>query len=453
MIKLKDLKIGMQLKIGLAVVYALVLLLGGMAWFQADSLWNQTKGLYDHPLQVSRSAREIKLNIALMSRGMKELMLTGSDSEREEIIQGINTIEAYVNREFENLFNRYLGPRKDVDEAYTAFRRYVSIIGETIRLLRQGNVTEAKNRIKSAGVGSRKAEMVLQQIQDVLDFQEKRGAKFYLDSLKHKDELSLGLAIMLGAILMILGGAGYFMLGSIRDPLTELTSVTDQYQRGNLDARSRYESANEIGHLANAFNALLDTVRMEMRVNQSAGKIAAVMLREEELRSFCRELLKALLEHTGSQVGAVYLLNARGSEFEHYESIGLSAAGHASFSALGHEGEFGAALAAHEIRRIRDIPADTRFTFSAVTGDLPPREIITIPILSGRDVGAMISLANVRNYDDSAIRILNDVWSVMTARLNGVLAFRKVLEFSEKLESQNQDWSSRRENCRYRRMN
>lgn len=37
--KLKDLKIGTQLRFGLGGIFVLVLLLGGQAWFQAESLW------------------------------------------------------------------------------------------------------------------------------------------------------------------------------------------------------------------------------------------------------------------------------------------------------------------------------------------------------------------------------------------------------------------------------
>ena len=120
-------------------------------------------------------------------------------------------------------------------------------------------------------------------------------------------------------------------------------------------------------------------------------------------------------------------------------AIGLGETVRRSFSATALEGEFGAALAMGRIRRITDIPPDSRFTFSAVSGSFVPREILTIPIFAGQETIAMISLASVRSYSDSAIRLVNDILSTMTARLNGVLAFRKVREFSEKLEFQNRE--------------
>lgn len=117
-------------------------------------------------------------------------------------------------------------------------------------------------------------------------------------------------------------------------------------------------------------------------------------------------MLKVLLQHTGSQLGAVYLLNEAKTEFEHFESIGLAVAGRASFSAEGREGEFGAALASRRIERITDIPADARFAFATVSGEFQPREIITIPILADHSVVAMVSLASIQSYTEPALRLI-----------------------------------------------
>ena len=43
--KLKDLKISTQLQAGIGVILLLVALLGATAWFRANSMWQETKGL------------------------------------------------------------------------------------------------------------------------------------------------------------------------------------------------------------------------------------------------------------------------------------------------------------------------------------------------------------------------------------------------------------------------
>jgi signal transduction histidine kinase/DNA-binding response OmpR family regulator len=238
-------------------------------------------------------------------------------------------------------------------------------------------------------------------------------------------------------ILLLSGVVIWLLIKGIKAPLVELTAVTEQFQRGKMDGRSRYVSANEFGSLSTAFNVMAETIQKEMHISMNSAQLAGVMLREDEIHAFCREMLKALLQHTGSQMGAVYFLNEAKTTFEHFYSIGLGASGHAAFSATALEGELGTALASRRIQRITDIPADTHFAFAAVSGDLMPREILTIPVLSDHTVSAVISLASVHAYDASAIRLVDDIWSVLTARMNGVLAFRKTSELADRLAKKN----------------
>jgi len=443
--KLKDLKIGTQLKIGTCAILVFVALLGVTAWFQANSLWQETKGLYDHPLQVRRALGELTFDILSMHREMKSLILSENEQERQFVIQGIDTHEAAAARQFDILYDIYLGPRRDIEEAHNAFVQWKSIREETIRLFRAGKTAEAARRTKSGNVGGDHVEKLLKEVQDISDFSRNRGDQFYQGAEKKKGDLMMQLGMVFGAILLLTLGVGFLLLKGIREPLQELTSAADRFGRGELDARSRYASANEFGKLSTAFNALVETVQTEWQGKESAARIAGAMLQEEELHAFCRELLKGLLEHTGSQVGAVYLPNEQKTAFDHFESIGLAPAGRASFSAAGLEGEFGAALATGQIQRLTDIPADSRFTFATVGGDFQPREIITIPIPGNGGIAAVISLAGVRSYPAPAVRLVNDVWSVMTARLNGVLASGKIRLFAEQLEQQNQQLQAQQE--------
>jgi hypothetical protein len=62
--KLKDLKIGTQLRFGMGAILVFVALLGATAWFQADSLWQETKGLYEHPLQTAEPSTNSHLTFS-----------------------------------------------------------------------------------------------------------------------------------------------------------------------------------------------------------------------------------------------------------------------------------------------------------------------------------------------------------------------------------------------------
>jgi methyl-accepting chemotaxis protein len=350
----RDLKIGVQMRIGLGIILVLVVLLGVVAWLQADGMWQETQGLYEHPLTVRRALGELTADILTIHLGMSDLVSAENDSERQEAKQSIDAREADANRQFAVLYDRYLGPSVDIDAANNAFVRWKAIREETIRLLRAGEVAEAKDRTRLTGVGGRQREEIMGYVQKISDFSKNRGDQFYLAAQEKRGALRRQLLIVLVAIVLVSLGVGYLILRGVRRPLKELTFATEQYRHGNLDARSRYASANEFGALAASFNDLAGTVQTNAQSRQKAARIAAVMLSEEEPRSFCRELLKALLQDTGSQVGALYLLNEAKTDFEHFESIGLATGGRESFSAAELEGELGAALATRQIQRITE---------------------------------------------------------------------------------------------------
>lgn len=436
---LKDMKIGTQLRISLGVIFLLVSILGAMAWLQADSLWLQTKGLYEHPLAVRRALGELRSDILSIRLELRDLAMVENDDGKQTIIQNISEYTANANRQFDNIYKSYLGPRADVEAAQSEFVRWKALVDENVRMIQAGKNIKVINDFRNNAIITSQRQQLIDSIEKISDFAFNRGNRFYRDAQKENQELRIRLGVMLGTILLLLIFIGYLMMKGIREPLKELALLAEEYRSGNMDVRSSYASANEFGMLSGAFNALAETVQAEFSGRENSAAVAGVMLQEDELRPFCREMLKALLQQTGSQVGAVYLLDSGKKVFEHFESIGMAAGKRASFSAESSEGEFGAALATRQIQHVKDIPEDSVFSFVTVNGDFKPREIITIPILSDQEVVAIVSLSGVRAYGEPALRLVSDIWPVMTARLNGVLVLQQIRDFSSRLERQNSE--------------
>lgn len=435
--KFNDLKIGIRLALGLGCILAFVILLGIVAYIQEESVWQETKGMYEHPLQVRRAIDEIGVDVLSMHRDMKDMILSDNETERENISQDIDTYEAGALFEFNVLYDRYLGSKSDIDTLYADFVKWRTTRERTIELLNEGNIEEAIARVKPNGTGGADVTRIMNDLSVISDFALKRGDQFYQDAEQHKNDLILNLILLTMIILLLSLLISYYLLIGIRNPVKELTAVSARYQMGDFDARSRYVSKNEFGELSTSYNTLVETIQKEMKSKENAARISEVMLTEEELLPFCHELLKTLLQYTNSQVGAIYLLNTEKTEYSLLDSIGLCSSCRASFSASNLEGEFGTALATRQIQQIKDISEDTPFVLSTVSGDIRPREIVTIPIPGGKDIIALISLASVDNYSEESIRLIHDISDILTARFNGVIAFSKNQEISKSLESQN----------------
>lgn len=435
---LKDIKIGTQLRIGFGVIFLLVVLLGSMAWIQAESLWQSTEGLYEHPFTTRRALGELQIDVLSIRVEFRDLMLS-DNIQGKQAEENVEVYIANANRQFDILRKSYLGPVVDINMAQDHFIKWKTVIKENIGLVKAGKRAEAIANAKESGSIGVQREQMMEHLNKISVFALNKGNQFYKDAQKKNQELRVQLSILLGAILLIMVSVGYWLMKGIKEPLKELALLAEQYRNGNLDARSSYESANEFGMLSGSFNALAETVQAEFTGRENSAAVANVMLEEDELNPFCRELLKALLQQTGSQVAAIYLLDDQKNTFVHFESIGMAADKRISFSATNCEGEFGAALATLQIQHIKDIPDDSIFGFSTVSGDFRPKEIITIPILSDQDVVAVVSLSGIRTYSEAALRLVNDIWPVMTARLNGVLVLQQIRAFSSKLERQNSE--------------
>lgn len=68
--------------------------------------------------------------------------------------------------------------------------------------------------------------------------------------------------VFMGAVLaLILAGAiGYYLARNIAMNIVHVADVAQQAAAGNLHARARLESDDEVGHMAKAFNAMLDRI-------------------------------------------------------------------------------------------------------------------------------------------------------------------------------------------------
>ncbi len=286
------------------------------------------------------------------------------------------------------------------------------------------------------GVGGRQAEAVLAAIATISDFSRERGDRFFAEAQAQHQTQYIVLGVIGGLIVVATVIISWTLIRRIRRPLADLQSATERFHGGDLEARSAYTAHDEFGELAASFNAMAAGIQTRTRLGEDAADLAGVMLREDELQAFCRGVLESLMQHTRSQAAAVYLLSADGASLDHYESIGLGPDARRSFAVGDLEGEFGAAVASRRIQH-GEIPADTRFTLVSTAGAFLPREIVTVPVLSEDRVVGVVSLVSVHAYAEADLRLVQDVWSVLTARLNGVLVFRQVREFAARLEEQN----------------
>ncbi len=437
--RLRDLTIATQLRLVVALILLLVALLGGVAWWQASAIWAGTASLYDHPFKVRVATAALQADVLGIHRSLKDVVLATDDAEVTRAQGEMDAYEVDGFRQLDIIDDRYLGAPDELVALRHEFAAWRAIRDETVRLARAGQREEAAARTKPGGIGRAHVEKLDALLRGVDTTVQKNAERFFLEVKARKEAMALELAAVLVAILLLAAVLGMVLVRAISGPLEVVKAAAERFSAGDLGARSHFSSENELGRLSASFNTLADNLQARVRLGEHVAEVAAVMLRETELRAFCREVLATLMKATGSQLGAFYLLNARRTAYEHLESIGLGDRARASFAADLREGELGLAVATRKLQRTTEIADDTRFAFATAGGELVPREIVTLPVLEGSVVEAVVSLGALRAYDAAAVRLLETVQDTLTARLQGVLAHRKLRDFAERLEEQNRE--------------
>jgi len=435
----RGMKIKTQLSLGFGFVLVCLVALGAIAWRQSNQIAERTTDLYEHPLMVSRALGELKADIFSMNSIMKDLVLARDEAERNRSLQRIETLRVDAQRQFAVLYDRYLGARSDIVAAEGDFTSLNSVRDETIRLIHDGKKEAALERVLPGGVGSEYSAILEGHIRRIDDFARNKADGLFRDAVALKETLNRQLIFLVSGLFAFTFLVAYTLFRNIRRPLAELGAATRGFMAGRRDSRCAYESRDEFGLLSASFNELAGTIETEMALSAKASALADIMLGEDDARLFCRGLLSSLLEHTRAQMGAVYLLNEEKTRYEHFESIGMDAARQTSFSASSFEGEFGQALASGKILHVVETVRDSRHIFKAASGEMPPRELFTIPLIVGAETPAIISLATVGRFDSDAPRLLDTILRTLSARMDGILSYRRLAAFSQRLEEQNKE--------------
>ncbi|MDP4238203.1 MAG: response regulator [Bacteroidota bacterium] len=364
-------------------------------------------------------------------------MLATNNAERQAALQSVELASADVQVQFNILKEGYLGNQSDLDEAYNAFLNWKVAREVNVRLAADGRIEDVKKSLLPTGAIGKCRELMMAKIMKIDDFEQKRSELLYANTNKLKDSLDIQLILLVCAIIILSVVVIFLMLRNIRTPITELTNAAKRFHNGDMSARSRIDTTNEYGALSDSFNIMVESIQNNLEITEKSTNFAELMLLEEDPKKFFSSILPALASGTNSQMAAVYLLSEDKKRYEHFESFGLVDTARQSFAVDNFEGEFGQVLVSRKIHSIKRIPIDTRFVFNTVSGKMIPREIISIPIISGNEIIAVISLASIRTYSEQSRQFINNLLYALSARIAGVLSYQKIQVFAKKLEFQN----------------
>lgn len=434
--KLRNVKIGYQILIGIIIIIGLFLAIGYVSYNQTKRIHNKTLILYKHSLQVRSAIGIMNSNIQSMRIATRDLMLANTPKEKDQAILDMELATFEVESMFDVIKKGYLGPASDVDEAFELYLKWKIERNKNTKLAFEGDISTIKENVKNEGLVGTLREQMLEKLRIIDETEKKSGEEIYKNSELLIQALNRQLIQFISIAILITFVIYFMFLFYIRNPLKRLTQNTISFAMGNYRARNRYQSNNEIGDLSKAYNKLAQNIMLTEDLNERTTLFFTEMVQKDDSKEFFKLTLQNLMENTNAQIGTVYLVNEQSSEFQLYFSIGLEHATKDLFSMDDFEGEFGITSITKKIHHIKDLAKHSFLKYPTIAQTYPINEIITIPILNYSEVIAIVSLGTVNQFSDTAIHFIEKIHHSYSARIEGVLAFRKIKKFAEELQNE-----------------
>lgn len=433
----KNTRISHLLIVGFAVIILALAILGWTAYLQTEKMHAQTELLYNHPMQVTQALAQLNESVLNVMIARRDLVIGNGDVIQSTLFDKIAVEKNRGEEALKIIENRYLGDPETVAATKDAYVAWQMAGEENDRQILSGQVSEARASLEVTGDLGKRREHLLQHLSEIKAFATNKSIALFEESRAIKEELNQQLLWINAVIVCLALFLIYTLIQNIRKPLSNLYSSVLAFHGGDLNARSTYESSNELGVLASAFNALVTLVQDNMTLGEKTTTLSETLLSLDSA-VFFKSALNALMESIGAQMAAAYILNEESSHYVIVESIGLDLNARRSFDGAAFEGEIGRALLSRKIQLIQRIPDQVLYQLSTAGGHLPTRDLMIVPILQENEVIGFISLASVSQFHPQSLALMQRLWVILSARIAGVLAFERIKTLKNAAERSNQ---------------
>lgn len=432
---IKNTSISLLLRLSLIGILLGSTILGLVSLAYHQTLWTKYETLYRHPMMVRESIDEIK--IAVLNIQIVEKDTYFDDSSSPELsYHNIEDLENSIEKHFQVLKERYLGPREDVELAYQDFSKYKQEHRTFHEEITRGNRKQVQEAFILHIAGHKS---LYEKLQTISTFAYKKGNTLYHEGSKTMQDFKTQLILYILIVVLSSWLLFLFLMRSIKDPLSQMLPFLAQVKSSQFQSRLSDLGKNEFGTLASAINHLTETIDIDLQKQTLLEQITSTLISSDELSIFSKNLLHLLIQQSHAKAGAVYILNDAEDSFLLQASVGLNLENLNEFSLTRPHGMFGLSLMSGKIEKITPISDHALVNMRYLELDLLPKELLTIPIKAGQQVIALISLSSLDEFDDLGLQAIRDASELISARMISILAFNRIKLFSQKLENQNQE--------------
>ena len=254
-----SISIGRRLGWAFASLVALMILFGAVAITEMDALTRQTAELIEHPFTVTRAIDQVEDGILMIQIEMNDLADSRDFDEILEHERHMDELEEVVLDNLVIIKARFLGSPQEVEEIANAFVVWRPTRQEVIELRLGERYIAAEDLIKTKSADQ--VKRLLARLDALKVFAKAKAEEYQARSREIAREGRLTLIVLLAASGLFAALIGFAITGSIRRPLAELGRAARDVSAGDLERQAAVSSKDELGELADVFNAMVRSIR------------------------------------------------------------------------------------------------------------------------------------------------------------------------------------------------
>ena len=230
---MKRFKFQTRLILGFSIILIFSFIIGAISFIELRNIRSHTEAIYQHPLAVSNSVRDINISINAIHRSMKDIVLAKNDEQLYESILIVDKYDHQIYESFKIVENRFLGDQEIVNDTYQAYKDWEKIRNEVILLKKGGHDDRAADI--TTGRGAFHVNQLFEKTKLLTDFAQNKADEFYQNTLSAEHKGIIMLTISISLLLLLSAITAFFISRSISKPIHKFIKEIASILRKNND--------------------------------------------------------------------------------------------------------------------------------------------------------------------------------------------------------------------------
>ncbi|NLO80734.1 MAG: HAMP domain-containing protein, partial [Xanthomonadaceae bacterium] len=253
----RNMRIGLRLTAGFAAVLLLLIVIGLVGIQQLNRVNGETAEIFHDRWPKTVQANEIIDNLNVISRALRNALLTDDASFRQAEWQRISDARKLIGERVEQLEKtsntatgkNLLAKVKDATDAFLAGAERAMRMAQTDRNQAAEYLLKEMRAFNQAALQSA-TDLILYQ-ERAMDQASQEAAAF----VRQAERLILLLSV---SALAVAAAMAFWITRSITRPLTEAVAAANALAGGDLGVRLQSRSRDEVGELLQAMNVMIE---------------------------------------------------------------------------------------------------------------------------------------------------------------------------------------------------